>query len=229
MRHRLAEVDYEMAARLDVVLNRHIERGNSDADLVHLWQWTLGNYSADEYADLQRECLAWDRDPEAKFLAYRYYTQRKFRYIVPMLGWDRLTAPRRVLDIGCGGGHMGPIGSFFGHEVLGLDLVGVPVFDLQCAFWGLQKVDHEIEPMQPLPDVGRFDQVVAGIAQFDIGWGVREWEFFLDRLFADHMKLGGSFITTLTGRPDRPPEVWDYLHRRARLVRESGKLLKFKG
>ena len=91
----------------------------------------------------------------------------------------------RVLDIGSGAGYFLHIARCMGHDVLGLDVEGEPLFRELFGLLGLERVIHRIEPFQPLPPLGAaFDLITAHMTCFNIRadgshWGCEEWEFLL--------------------------------------------------
>lgn len=101
--------------------------------------------------------------------------------------------PRRVLDIGCGAGYFLHVCRLFGHEVTGLD-VHDPMFASLAEWLRVPVFVGAIEPMQPLPVVGRWDVVTAHMITFnghmsDRLWGADEWAYFLDSLPAKRVYL----------------------------------------
>ena len=98
----------------------------------------------------------------------------------------RKAPPRlRILDLGCGAGYVLHIAKCLGHDVLGLDLGGDPVFDGIIALLKIPRVTHAIHAYEPLPDLSaKFDLITAHMTCFnrrDDGshWGVEEWEYFM--------------------------------------------------
>jgi len=94
--------------------------------------------------------------------------------------------PRRVLDLGCGGGFFLFILKRFNHSVLGLDIDESPLFRNLLEVFGVPRIIFRIEPFQPLPKFEhQFDWITAFSVGFDRDratnsrWGAREWEFLL--------------------------------------------------
>lgn len=91
----------------------------------------------------------------------------------------------RVLDLGCGSGYFLHIARCLGHDVLGLDLDGEPVFNETLRLLGIPRIVHCIQAFQPLPDLGAaFDLITAHMTCFNrradgSHWGTEEWEYFL--------------------------------------------------
>jgi SAM-dependent methyltransferase len=91
----------------------------------------------------------------------------------------------RILDLGCGSGYFLHIARCLGHDVLGMDVDSVPVFNETLRLLGIPRIVHAIHSFQPLPDLGLpFDLITAHMTCFNrradgSHWGVEEWEYFL--------------------------------------------------
>jgi len=164
--------------RLDRQIHQVMSR-----DQNPFWQWILSNFDVDEYAVLQKKYDAIEFATQSKFLAAGIYLPKKWHDV------KQFPPQSRVLDLGCGPGHIGVIGRYVGHEVLGLDAPGQLCFDATCAFWRSPKVDHIIVAYEPLPDLGRFDVVTSYLTKFGVDWGGKEWDFLIDNclVFADQL------------------------------------------
>ena len=106
--------------------------------------------------------------------------------------------PKRVLDLGCGGGFFLFILNGLGHSVLGLDVERVPLFGELLELFGVPRVVCRINAFEPLPDLGqKFDWITAFSVNFNLyhpskeRWGTREWDFFLHDL-QHHLAPGGK-------------------------------------
>src|SRR5436309_15845692 len=64
------------------------------------------------------------------------------------------SAPKRVLDLGCGGGFFLFILKNLGHSVLGIDVERVVLFTELLALFGVPRVVWRISAFEPLPDLG---------------------------------------------------------------------------
>ena len=99
-----------------------------------------------------------------------------------------LSRPKRVFDLGCGTGYFLHICRLLGHEILGLDVDELPMFEEITRLLGVPRVISRIQCFTPLPDLRqRFDVVTAFLICFNQHkqhevWGVPEWDFFLDYL-----------------------------------------------
>jgi len=133
-----------------------------------------------------------------------------------------LSHPKRVLDLGCGTGYFLYICRLLGHQILGLDLDELPMFNEITRLLDIPRIVCRIERFTPLPDLDhKFDVVTAFLICFnrhkqgDI-WRVPEWEFFLDDL-AKHLTPGGLDWLELNRESDdtyNTPELRDFFHRR---------------
>ncbi|MEP6601309.1 MAG: class I SAM-dependent methyltransferase [Nitrospirota bacterium] len=97
--------------------------------------------------------------------------------------------PQRILDIGCGGGFFLFVAQALGHQGLGLDVAGIPVFDGLVDLLGVERRDYKITAFERLPDFGRkFDLITAFATAFHGGredawrWGPDAWDFFISDL-----------------------------------------------
>lgn len=121
-------------------------------------------------------------------------------------------SPKRVLDLGCGGGFFLFILQRLGHSVLGLDVDESPLFTELLEVFGVSRVVSKIKPLEPLPDLKRqFDWITAFSIGFDrdrgtnTRWGIKEWDFLL-RDLQRHLAPGGQIYLTVN-----PLSNGDYL------------------
>ncbi len=63
--------------------------------------------------------------------------------------------PKRVLDLGCGGGFFLFIAKNLGHSVLGLDIEHVTLFTELLELFEVPRVVWRISAFEPLPDLGQ--------------------------------------------------------------------------
>src|SRR5438132_5391512 len=150
------------------------------------------------------------------------------------------SAPKRVLDLGCGGGFFLFILKKLGHSVLGLDIDQAPLFAELLDVFEVPRVVWRINAFEPLPDLGqKFDWITAFSINFNLHypgerlWGPAEWDFFLHDL-QRHLAPGGRIFFALNptfGRDYYTPELRDFfLSRGASVERERiffGKGLRF--
>ena len=108
--------------------------------------------------------------------------------------------PKRVLDLGCGGGFFLFILKNLGHSVLGLDVERVPLFAELLQLFGVPRVVWRINAFEPLPDLGQtFDWITAFSVNFNLyhpskkRWGTAEWDFLL-RDLQRHLAPGGKIF-----------------------------------
>jgi SAM-dependent methyltransferase len=77
------------------------------------------------------------------------------------------SSPKRVLDLGCGGGFFLFISKYLGHSVMGLDIDRVPLFGELLELFDVKRVVYKIDAFEPLPDLGQqFDWITAFSANF---------------------------------------------------------------
>ena len=137
------------------------------------------------------------------------------------------SAPKRVLDLGCGGGFFLFILKSFSHSVLGLDLNQFPLFTELLDLFGVRRIVWTIRAFEPLPDLGRkFDWITAFSINFNLQypaerlWGPAEWDFLL-RDLQRHLAPAGKMFFGLNptfGRDYCTPELRDFFRSRGASV-----------
>src|SRR6184192_3618294 len=89
------------------------------------------------------------------------------------------SAPKRVLDLGCGGGFFLFILKNLGHSVLGIDVERVVLFTELLELFAVPRVVCRISAFEPLPDLGqKFDWITA---------------FSVTSIFTIRRRNGGAF------------------------------------
>lgn len=94
--------------------------------------------------------------------------------------------PRRVLDLGCGGGYFLLVCRQLGSKVVGIDLNKDLVLNEMIAVFKLKRVVWHIRAFVSLPKFPRkFDLITAFMICFNFptnrpAWGVAEWDYFLN-------------------------------------------------
>jgi SAM-dependent methyltransferase len=140
------------------------------------------------------------------------------------------SAPKRVLDLGCGGGFFLFILKNLGHSVLGLDVERVALFSELLELFGVPRVVWRISASEALPDLGqKFDWITAFSVNFNLHhpskerWGTPQWDFLL-RDLQHHLVPGGKIFFGLNPVYDGDyytPELRDlFLSRGANIERE---------
>ena len=138
--------------------------------------------------------------------------------------------PRRVLDLGCGGGFFLFILKRLGHSVLGLDVDESPLFRELLEVFAVPRTAFRIQPFESLPNLEQqFDWITAFSIGFDrhratnSRWGPGEWDFLL-RDLQRRLAPGGKIYLTLNPLANGDyltPELRDFFSRRgANIERE---------
>ena len=111
--------------------------------------------------------------------------------------------PKRVLDIGCGGGFFLFILQQIEHTCLGMDIDEFPLFTELLELFRVERRVWTIRPFERLPDFGRkFDWITAFATAFNRNrertwwWGPNEWKFLLDDL-ETFLAPGGTIFLAL--------------------------------
>jgi len=109
--------------------------------------------------------------------------------------------PKRVLDLGCGGGFFLLILKTLGHSVLGLDAERAPLYTELVDLFDIPRIIWMIKPFEPLPDFeGKFDWITAFSVCFNGDrstgrlWGSPEWDFLLRDLQRQLVSGGKLFF-----------------------------------
>jgi len=133
-----------------------------------------------------------------------------------------LSSPKRILDLGCGTGYFLHICRLLGHDVLGLDVDELPMFNEIIHLLGMPRVVWRIEQFIPFPDLGQKFDVITGFLicfnrhkQHDV-WDVPAWNFFLEDI-AKHLTPGGCLWLELNREYNDTyytPELRDFFESR---------------
>lgn len=197
----------------------------------------LAKIDQDRLRALQSKLASLPPDAPALWRHYAKYLEVEKRLTINIeraqdLDLDRLP-PQQILDLGCGGGFFLFVARDLGHEGLGLDLAGVPVFDALVDLLHVERKVHRVTAFEPLPDLGRsFDLITAFATAFQGSkedswrWGAAEWDFFLNDL-RSRLNPGGRIFLDLNAAYDGryyTPEVLQVFVRRGARV-ERGKIL----
>lgn len=132
------------------------------------------------------------RHPFAKYLDLDYWLGVNLER-ARAVGLDG-SPPRRVLDLGCGAGYFLHVCRRLGHEVIGLDVPGDPMYSALTRWLDVPVIAGSVEAFTPLPVVGSWDVVTAHMIYFNGHntpglWGPAEWAYFLDSLGAPTVYL----------------------------------------
>ena len=193
----------------------------------------LAKIDQDRLRALRAECGSLPATAPALWRHYSKYLDLEKRLPINIqraqdLNLQRL-APQEILDIGCGGGFFLFVAQALGHQGLGLDVAGIPVFDGLVSLLGVDRRDYRITAFERLPDFGRkFDLITAFATAFHGGredswrWGPEEWDFFISDL-KEHLAPGGQIFFDLNAAYDGKyytPEILEvFVRQKAELER----------
>jgi SAM-dependent methyltransferase len=140
---------------------------------------------------------------------------------------------QQILDIGCGGGYFLFVAQTLGHDGLGLDVAGIPVFDELVGLLSVKRVIYKVAPLERLPDLGHHFDLITSFATAFQGrrddlwrWGAQEWDFFL-RDLKTRLNPGGRIFFELNaayGGQYYTPEILQVMVEHGGLV-ERGNVL----
>jgi SAM-dependent methyltransferase len=124
--------------------------------------------------------------------------------------------PKRVLDLGCGGGFFLFILKELGHSVLGLDIGHIDLYTELVELFDVPRVLWTISAFESLPDLGqKFDWITAFSVRFNLyqqskrSWGPAEWDFLL-RDLQRHVAPGGKIFFELDPPDYHASELHDF-------------------
>ncbi len=221
--------------------------GNANARRVAFWEHVRDHVDPDEHARIQQKYLV-DRARPSIAMEDNEFLSGFLKYIDPVvwlesklsaaiaLGLDK-SAPLSILDIGTGGGHFSFVATYFGHEVIGVDLPEEVrwsatryLYDDLCSMYGAKREPCRISPGVSLPDLGRFDLVTAFMAAFNATnfeplqgheglperqpWSVDDWRWFFREVSSKWTKPSARMFLKLSNA-NTPDDVWGYLESRA--------------
>jgi SAM-dependent methyltransferase len=137
------------------------------------------------------------------------------------------SAPKQILDLGCGAGFFLFLTKHLGHSGVGLDVGDYPLSNELIELFGVERLIWKVRAFEPLPDFGRqFDLISAFSAAFNRnadetrGWNPDEWQFFLNDLDR-HLKPGGRILLEINSGKDKryyPAEVREFFLKRGARV-----------
>jgi SAM-dependent methyltransferase len=137
------------------------------------------------------------------------------------------SAPKQILDLGCGAGFFLFLIKQFGHAGIGLDVGDYPLSNELIELFGIERLTWRIQAFEPLPDLGRqFDLITAFSAAFNRnqdetrGWTADEFQFFLNDLDR-HLRPGGQILLEINSGKDKryyPAEIREFFLKRGARV-----------
>jgi SAM-dependent methyltransferase len=173
-------------------------------------QKILAKIDIDELASLRAQFPHGKADKINRFEDATYWIGVNVRRVQD-LALDR--TPLRILDLGCGPGYFLYVCKLFGHDVLGLDREGEPLFREMMSIFGIRRVISRIDRRVPLPDLAtRFDLVTAHrvcfhrISGTERGqlqeWSSDDWKFFINDVRRRFLEPNGRLFLEFNPRRD---------------------------
>lgn len=157
---------------------------------------------------LRRRCAEADGRPDyfwTKYLDTDKWLSLNIRYANELGLVER--PPRRVLDLGCGGGYFLAVCRQLGASVRGVDLDQDAVLNELIRLFRIERTVCKIKPIVKLPDLGdKFDLITAWMVCFNLplnrpAWNAVEWDFLLADL-ATRLRPGGRIVLSLNRQLD---------------------------
>jgi hypothetical protein len=227
--HPNPEVSEGVFARLDDHLEFELKRINAErptelnAALRGFFEWALETIDADAYAELQIKFIEIARGTaqrNVKFLNLPHFAKSKMKHLC-MIGLHQ-ELPRRILDIGCGAGHIHLLGRYFGHEVHGIDkpLPEGHIYNVLCEFFTAKKTDHRVMAMEFLPHFDQRFDVATGILLTLRPLSAAAWKFFVEDVFSNVLAKDGRLYLDIVGGA-RSPEAWEFVSSIAQYTRSN--------
>lgn len=175
-----------------------------DQAKVAFFEHLRDNFDFDRYREIQAGYLRRRKlGSYIKFLDLAYWMEVKFDHACKF-GLDQ-APPMRILDIGSGIGNFLYICRYFGHDVLGLDIGKVAIYDDLFALLDLPRVIGRVDAFTALPDLGRrFDLVTAFLVVFDKkpgrsgNWHEPEWTYLLRDLAGHQLTETGQVLLKIS-------------------------------
>ncbi len=196
--HPPASSGPQPGGRLETAIANAVGRFGNDPAAVGVITGLAGTIGDEAYAQLQARhaetvANATRSDGDHKYLDIPYWVGHKFS-LTQKLGLVG-EAPRKVLDLGTGAGHLLYVLRELGHTAVGVD--GTNAIHSDVA--NLLKVDRRTAPISAqtlLPNLGhKFNLVTSVWINYDrtsssplpVYWGARDWAFLLNDLVAHHL------------------------------------------
>lgn len=128
------------------------------------------------------------------------------------------SASKKILDLGTGAGYFPFICKFYGHEAEGLDVPDNSLYNIIISTIGVKRHEQYIHSGEVLKLNEKYDMITAFMICFNNHktaklWHIQEWDFFLNNLYKDHLKIGGRVFLSFNPESDDMPihkELVDY-------------------
>ncbi len=233
--------NFEDVIRLRIAQLRRFDQPRNRLK-IRFFEFLLNEIDARRYGEIQDYFLAPERiDPQTdtvKYLDPLVWFESKIGF-AQRLGLD-VAAPRHILDIGTGPGHFPVVARFFGHHVVGTEVLrraqGVQgsghLYDALCDVFKVERIVHRVRPFGDLRDIpGTYDMLTSFLAGFNVDerkrpWSIKHWNHFLACARRDVLAPGGTVFLNLSNGKLTPP-VWEALKSSAEWFQDEQKSVYF--
>lgn len=231
--------DLDAAAELEGALPALRHEAVTLQLVSQVFQLVRSAVDLDQYRAEQRRAL--EADPSAdnlKYLDLAYWIEDRVRLALRfnLVGLHGV----RMLDIGCGVGHLPCIMRLLGNEVLCVDKPD-PFYKPFRTILGLPFVPLHVTAFEPLPDFGHRFAVISALGicfnaveQEDGAlrlWAPAEWDALLTDLARNQLEPGGRVVLQLNRQADWTTPAYDdaamVRHLRTRGARGNWPYLSF--
>ena len=140
----------------------------------------------------------------SKYLDIAHWIALKYQ-IISKLGLAQ--GPKQsILDLGMGAGHFIAIAQHYGHDTIGIDIEGPPLYTEIGDLLGVERTIQRLYRQTPLPDFERkFNLVTAQMVSFNsirdniprVYWEIEDWQYFINDVIDNQLIIPGRIFLIL--------------------------------